>query len=369
MMHADVSSNGKSPAKASQGVAGSGASSAAQSLSASQAVVVLDHGTGAKLSQELVSLIIQELGDTYLGELEDSAICDVAAGRIAITTDSFVVDPPFFGNGDIGKIAVCGTVNDLSVVGAKPKYLTLAMIIEAGFPLERVRRVVASVRDTAREAGVKIVAGDTKVVGPGEADGIFLNTTGVGCFERPPLRMLDVRPGDRILLSGPIGNHTVHLLSIREGLGFETRVLSDCAPLNGMIERVLGAVPQGSVRSIRDVTRGGLSAVLHEYATKLGRMVRVHEEALPIQHETEMATQMLGINAIHAANEGCAALFVAPEYAEQVLRELRAHPYGALATIVGEVGAAPEARVEMVHRGGRTSTLEELEGAELPRLC
>jgi len=249
-----------------------------------------------------VQTVVEILGDVYLGEMEDSALLPIEGNRIAVTTDSFVADPPFFGNGDVGKIAVCGTVNDLAVVGARPLYLTLAMIIEAGLPMERLVQVVTSVRDCAREAGVKIVAGDTKVVRKGEADQIYLNTTGVGVVEREPLRMKHVRAGDKVILSGPIGNHTVHLLSIREGLGFEERVLSDCAPLNGMIADLLGATAADAVHSMRDVTRGGLSAVLHEYSAATGLTVRVREEDLPIQHETRMATDMLGINPIHAAN-------------------------------------------------------------------
>lgn len=331
--------------------------------------VVLDHGTGAKLSQRLVQTVVEILGDVYLGEMEDSALLPITGGQIAVTTDSFVADPPFFGNGDIGKIAVCGTVNDLAVVGARPLYLTLAMIIEAGLPMEALVRVVTSVRDCAREAGVKIVAGDTKVVRKGEADQIYLNTTGIGVLDREPLRMKHVRAGDKVLLSGPIGNHTVHLLSIREGLGFEERVLSDCAPLNGMIDGVLNGAPAGAVHSIRDVTRGGLSAVLHEYSSATGLTLRVHEEALPIQHETRMATDMLGINPIHAANEGCLALFVDAAAVDEVLALLHAHAYGRDAVVIGDVTGVSRRSVEMVEPGGRVHELEELEGAELPRLC
>lgn len=266
--------------------------------------IVLDHGTGALLSQELVRLIAETLGDVYIGEMEDSATLTVDSGRIAMTTDSFVVDPPFFGNGDIGKIAVCGTVNDLAVSGATPRYLTLGLILETGLPIRDLVRALTSIRETAREAGVLIVGGDTKVVREGEADGLYLNTAGVGVYHRDPLRMDAVKPGDKIILSGCIGNHTVHLLSIREGLGFEERVLSDCAPLSGLVDGLLAKAGEG-VRSMRDVTRGGLSAVLHEYAAKLGRVVAVDTPALPIQLETAMAADMLGINPLHSANEGC----------------------------------------------------------------
>ncbi|MET9773210.1 hydrogenase expression/formation protein HypE [Streptomyces sp. NPDC006367] len=331
--------------------------------------VVLDHGTGARRSRELVELIAATLGDAYTGEMEDSAILSVDGSRIAVTTDSFVVDPILFGNGDIGKIAVCGTVNDLAVAGARPLYLTLGMILEDGLPLSTLVRVLTSIRDTAKEAGVVIVAGDTKVVRKGEADQIYLNTTGVGVFERPPLRMRDVRPGDKVILSGPIGNHTVHLLSIREGLGFETRVLSDCAPLNGMLAGVLEATGGEGVHSVRDVTRGGLNAVLNEYASLLGRTVLVDEPALPVQAETHMAMDMLGVSPLNAANEGCVCLFVDPSVADTVMETLRSHPYGTGAAVIGEVTDEPEPRVLLQDAEGRRETLAELAGAELPRLC
>lgn len=331
--------------------------------------VVLDHGTGAKLSRELVELIVSVLGDVYIGEMEDSALLAHGGGQIAVTTDSFVVDPPFFGNGDIGKIAVCGTVNDLAVVGARPLYLTLAMIIETGFPIKSLVRVLESIRDTAREANIQIVAGDTKVVRKGEADNIYLNTTGIGVFDRDPLRMRNVKAGDRVVLSGTIGNHTVHLLSIREGLGFEERVKSDCAPLNQMIESLLITVNTEAIRSIRDVTRGGLSAVLHEYSSMLGKGIDVTETAMPIQMETAMAADMLGINPINCANEGCVCLFVSPDYVDQVVSHLRNHRYGQDACVIGEVLDEDITRVRLIGRDGHAREIEELQGAELPRLC
>jgi hydrogenase expression/formation protein HypE len=331
--------------------------------------IVLDHGTGARLSRELVNLVAEILDDVYVGEMEDSAVLSVGGEQFALTTDSFVVDPPFFGNGDIGKIAVCGTVNDLAVAGADPQYLTLAMILETGLAMDAFIRVITSIRETAREAGVRIVAGDTKVVRAGEADQIYLNTTGIGVLRRPALRMKNVRPGDRIVLSGPIGNHTVHLLSIREGLGFEQRVLSDCAPLNGMVGEVFKAVGDDVIHSMRDVTRGGLNAVLNEYASALGRSLLISEPALPVQNETRMAMDMLGIDPLNAANEGCACLFVAPAAVEEVLTALRAHPYGQHAAEIGEVTDERKRQVQMRSADGRLATVEELSGAELPRLC
>ncbi|WP_329107985.1 hydrogenase expression/formation protein HypE [Micromonospora sp. NBC_01699] len=331
--------------------------------------IVLDHGTGAQLSHELLDLITETLGDVYVGVMEDSAVLTVESTRLAMTTDSFVVDPPFFGNGDIGKIAVCGTVNDLAVSGATPRYLTLGMILETGLPIARLVQVLTSIRETAREAGVQIVGGDTKVVRAGEADQIYLNTAGVGVFSREPLRMSDVRPGDLVILSGQLGNHTIHLLSIREGLGFEARVSSDCAPLNNMLDGVFAKTAPGVVRSIRDVTRGGLSAVLHEYAERVGRVIAFDAPALPIQPETAMAADMLGINPIHCANEGCVALIVDPAAEQDVLAALTAHPYGTHAVTVGVVTDRVGTEVVMRDADGRESVVEELRGAELPRLC
>lgn len=331
--------------------------------------IVLDHGTGAKLSQDLIRTMTELLGDVHIGKMEDSAVLNIGNNKIAMTTDSFVVSPVFFGNGDIGKIAVCGTVNDLAVMGAKPLFITLAMIIEEGFLIEDLKRIIISIRDTAREAGVKIVAGDTKVVGRGEADKIFLNTTGIGTFEREPLSMLNVRSGDKIILSGNIGDHSIHLLSIREGLGFEQRVKSDCAPLNNIIEALLSSSLASAVVSMRDVTRGGFSEVMHEYSQSTGHVVCCDEARLPIQAETRMAADMLGVNPIHLANEGCLCLFVRSEHADEVVNFLREFEQSKNATVVGEVSIEAGCQVLMRQSDGDSYTLEQLVGAELPRLC
>lgn len=335
----------------------------------SNEVIVLDHGTGAKLSQRLIHQITETLGDVHIGKMEDSAILPVTGEKIAITTDSFVVTPLFFGNGDIGKIAVCGTVNDLAVMGATPKYLTLALIIEAGFPIADLMKIIESIRDCAREAGVKIVAGDTKVVNKGEADKLFINTTGVGVFERDHLNIHNVQAGDKFILTGPLGNHSIHLLSMREGLGFESRVLSDCAPLNGVIDRLLINDVGDSVRSIRDVTRGGFTEVMHEYAQALNLNIAFNETDLPIQKETEMAADMLGVNPLHLANEGCLCVFVCASKAEEVVALLRDFEYTKGAVIVGEVTHTNGQDVLITSKAGIEQKLEQLEGAELPRLC
>lgn len=334
-----------------------------------QETVVLDHGTGAKLSRELVELIAKTLDDTYLGAMEDSAVLELPRNTIAFTTDSFVVTPLIFGNGDIGKIAVCGTVNDLAVSGARPLYLTLSLIIEDGMPINDLLTVIKSIRDTARQANIKIVAGDTKVVGKGEADILFINTAGVGVFERPPVSIQNVRPGQKIILSGYIGNHSIHLLSMREGLGFERNVLSDCAPLNHMINSLFEKIPGDKIASMRDVTRGGLSAVLHEHASAVHGKIRFYQENLPIQAEADMAADMLGINVINLANEGCLCLFVDADVADEVLALLQKDPLGEKAAIIGEVVDAVKPQVVMVSSDGSEQIVEELHGAELPRLC
>lgn len=331
--------------------------------------IVLDHGTGAKLSRELVGLIVDELGDVYIGAMEDSAVLEIHSGKIAMTTDSFVVAPYIFGNGDIGKIAVCGTVNDLAVVGATPLYITLALILETGFSIADLRTILRSIRSAAIKAEVKIVAGDTKVVGKGEADGIFINTTGIGIIKSEPLSMSAVKAGDKVIVSGFLGNHTVHLLSIREGLGFETKVLSDCAVLNGPIAEILSSVKEGAIRSIRDVTRGGLSAVLHEYASAIQKNITFEERLLPLQFETIMAAEMLGINPINLANEGCLCIFVSREEAETVISVLKSIPETSQASVIGTVTDSNDPKVMMISRSGQLVEIEESIGAELPRLC
>lgn len=329
--------------------------------------IILDHGTGARLSHDLIDTIVKTLGEANAGIMEDSAILPVGADKIAMTTDSFVVDPVIFGNGDIGKISVCGTVNDLAMSGATPHYLTLGLVLEEGLEFATLRHIIASISKTALEAGVKIVAGDTKVVKKGECDKIFINTAGVGLLNRPPLRMADVKPGDKIILNGYIGNHAIHLLSIREGLGFEERVLSDCAPLNGLLKAALDTAGE-AVHSARDVTRGGLAAVLQEYAGSLGRKIHIKHDDLPLQPEMLMAADMLGVDPLNLANEGCAALFVDPARADKVLETLKAHPFGEQAKIIGEVTDEPGDELVMT-KDGETHVVEELQGAELPRLC
>jgi hydrogenase expression/formation protein HypE len=339
-------------------------------------VIQLDHGTGGGMSQELIAeLIAPRLGAVHSGRMEDSAVLELDCRRIALSTDSFVVDPIFFGNGDIGKLAVCGTVNDLAVSGAVPRWLTLSLVLEEGFPLADLERVLDSVREAATAACVEVVAGDTKVVRAGEVDKLFINTAGVGVFEREvELGVSRVGPGDAVIVTSWLGNHSVHILSIREGLGFEERVLSDCAPLDGLVWSVLEEyAPQ--VHCMRDITRGGLGTVLNELADGAGVSIRIEERRLPIQHETAMAADMLGLNPLYLANEGNVCMVVAEEAAAEILELVRWHPYGRAAQIVGAVresgsGSAKNGSpVTMVRSDGAEAVVELLYGAELPRLC
>jgi hydrogenase expression/formation protein HypE len=346
----------------------------------SAGVIQLDHGTGGGMSRELVAeLIAPRLGAVHSGRMEDSAVLALDAAHIALTTDSFVVDPIFFGNGDIGKLAVCGTVNDLAVSGALPRYLTLALVLEEGLPIADLERVLDSVREAAGAASVEVVAGDTKVVRAGEVDKLFINTAGVGVFEREPrLGVSRILPGDAVIVTGWLGNHSIHILSLREGLGFEERVLSDCAPLNGLVWNVLEEhAPH--VHCMRDITRGGLGTVLNELAAGAGVSIRIEEGRLPIQHETAMAADMLGVDPLYLANEGNICMIVAPEAAIEILEAVRWHPHGRAAQIVGAVreptgrcaigGASIAGAVSIVRADGTEALLELPYGAELPRLC
>jgi hydrogenase expression/formation protein HypE len=333
-------------------------------------LIRLDHGTGGGLSQELIAeLIAPRLGSVHHGRMEDSAVLTIDTERIAVTTDSFVVDPIFFGNGDIGKLAVCGTVNDLAVAGATPRYLTLALVLEEGFPIIDLERILDSVREAAEEAGVGIVAGDTKVVRAGEIDKIFINTAGIGELARGvQLGVERIAPGDAVIVTSWLGNHSIHILSIREGLGFEQRIPSDCAPLDGLVWNLLEEHGP-RVRCMRDITRGGLGTILNEVADAARVSMRIEQDGLPIQHETAMAADMLGVNPMYLANEGNLCLFVEGAAAEEILEVVRWHPYGRAARIVGTVVERGEHAVTMLTQDGTEATVEVLYGAELPRLC
>ena len=287
-------------------------------------VVTLAHGEGGRLYRELVEQVFLPAFDNpIINDLGDSALCPNYGERLAMTTDSFVVRPRFFPGGDIGHLAVCGTVNDLAVSGATPLYLTCSMILEAGLPLAELRRVCASMADAARLAGVRIVTGDTKVVEKGACDGLFINTAGVGLFQREPLAQR-VLPGDAILVSGNVGDHGLAVLSARESLSFDPPLASDAAPLNGLIDCLLTAVPQ--VHALRDATRGGLAAVVNEWADAGGVAITLEEAAVPVDRRVRSACQLLGLDPLLSANEGKVVAALPESCAERALAALREHP-------------------------------------------
>ena len=335
--------------------------------------IVLGHGSGGRLSADLLrDVFLPAFDNPTLRALEDQATLaiDLPAGaRLAMTTDAFVVRPLFFPGGDIGRLAVCGTVNDLVVGGARPRALTAAFVLEEGLPIADLRRIVASMRDACAAAEVTIVAGDTKVVDKGKADGCFITTTGVGVV--PAGRQLSIaaaRPGDRILVSGTIGDHGVAILSVREGLEFETELASDAAPLGGLVEALLSACP---VRLMRDPTRGGVASALHELAAASRVSVVLDEASLPVRGEVRGACELLGLDLLHVANEGKVLVVVGREHVDSALAALRAHPLGRDAACIGEVvsadGDPPIVRMRSLVGGERVVAM--LAGEQLPRIC
>lgn len=332
--------------------------------------ILLAHGSGGLLTQELIrEVFVHHFANPMLEELGDAAVLPaLPPGRLALTTDSYVVQPLFFPGGDIGKLAVCGTVNDLAVSGATPLYLTCGFILEEGLPLEMLEQVVHSMAVTAREAGVQVVAGDTKVVNHGAADKLFINTAGVGVIP-PGVRLGPqyLRPGDVLLINGTVGDHGLAVMLAREGLGFRSDLVSDCAPLNGLIAGVLAAAP-GAVRCLRDATRGGLATVLNEWAA-VGVGLELEESAVPVRESVRAACEFLGLDPLYAANEGKVLLAVAAEQAEVVLAALRAHPLGREAARIGRVTAEHGGRVVLRTVFGARRILQLLTGAQLPRIC
>ncbi|WP_419992798.1 AIR synthase-related protein [Streptomyces boninensis] len=280
----------------------------------------------------------------------------LGAGTPTVLSATYVVDPPFFADGDIGQVAVCGTVNELAAAGAAPLGLALSAVIEAGLPLRRVRRVADSVRDAAGAAGVVVMDVDTRVVRAGEADQIYLHTAGLG-VRRPTRDGPEPRSGDRLIVSAPLGGFGAHLLSVRASLGHESVISPGCAPLVGLLGQVRGAVPTGALRAVRTVGRGGLAATLLAYAGDTGLGLRINEDALPVRYEVQVALNELGVDAVQAATAGCVCLIVAPEAAELALAALRRHPCGQDAAVVGEVVPAGAVAVELVRADGRATAL------------
>jgi hydrogenase expression/formation protein HypE len=330
--------------------------------------ILLAHGSGGKLAHELVEKsFLQAFSNPLLAKLDDSATFDFS-GRLAFTTDSYVVNPIFFPGSDIGKLAVCGTVNDLAMAGAVPLYLSLSFIIEEGLPQQDLMQIVSSVKEAAEEAEVQVITGDTKVVDRGTADKLFINTAGVGLVpEGMDISGSKAEPGDKVILSGTIGDHGIAVLSQREGLSFSTKLQSDCAPLNKLVADIIKVSSQ--IHCLRDPTRGGLATTLNELATQSKVGIKIEEEKIPVREEVYAACEMLGFDPLYVANEGKLVAIVAPEDAEAVLDRMQQNTYGRNAAIIGEVRQEHPGRVVMRTRLGASRIVDMLVGDLLPRIC
>jgi hydrogenase expression/formation protein HypE len=332
--------------------------------------IVMGHGGGGKLGNELVEhLFLPAFRNAALENLGDAAVLNLSSGRLAMSTDSFVVQPLFFPGGSIGELAVNGTVNDLAVSGAIPKFLSASFILEEGFPLAQLAAIVDAMAAAAATAGVQIVTGDTKVVERGHGDGCYINTSGIGVLREGiqvgPHRAV---PGDAILVSGFIGDHGMAIMSVREGLEFESQIRSDCAALNGMIAAVLDSAGQ-AVHAMRDPTRGGLASTLNEIAQASGVGISIDERRLPVRTEVQSACELLGLDPVYVANEGKAVFFVAQDAAAQVLEILHAHPLGRDAAIIGQVTAEHKGMLVARTQMGANRVIAQQIGEQLPRIC
>jgi len=333
--------------------------------------VMLAHGSGGTLGHELVQRVfLAHFDDPALGALEDATGLDLGDGRgqTVFTTDSYVVQPLFFPGGNIGKLAICGTINDLSARGARPLYLSVGFILEEGLPLEELEQVVGAMAATAKRAGVRIVTGDTKVVERGSADKLFINTAGIGVVPAGvSISAQNARPGDAVLINGAVGDHGLAIMTQREGLRFQSPLQSDCAPLNGLVEKLLDDGIQ--VHVLRDPTRGGLATTLNELAESSGVSIEIDETAVPVHEAVRAASELLGLDPLYVANEGKMIVIVPGEAADAALRSMRAHADGAEAAIIGRVGDGPAGRVTLRTVLGTHRLLDMLAGEQLPRIC
>jgi hydrogenase expression/formation protein HypE len=331
--------------------------------------VDMSHGAGGRAMAQLVDeLFLAALDNPLLRKLNDQACFAPPPGRLVLTTDSHVVTPLVFPGGDIGSLSVHGTINDVAMAGARPLYLSAGFILEEGFPLAELKRIVESMAAAARAAGVPVVAGDTKVVEKGKGDGVFITTTGVGVVpEGVDISAERARPGDAVLISGTLGDHGVAILSKRANLDFETEIRSDSAALHGLVAAMVAAVP--GIRCLRDPTRGGLAATLNEFAQASGVGFRVREEAVPVKPEVHAACEFLGLDPLNVANEGKLVAVCAASDAEKLLAAMRAHPLGRDAANIGEVVADEQRFVQMRTRLGGWRIVDWLTGEQLPRIC
>jgi hydrogenase expression/formation protein HypE len=330
--------------------------------------IVLGHGSGGKLSHDLLKrLFLPELGKAAPRALDDSAVLTIGGEKLAFTTDSHVVAPLFFPGGDIGRLAICGTVNDLAMSGAIPVALTCGFVIEEGLSFDILQRVVQSMRDAAAEAGVYVAAGDTKVVQKGGADKMFVNTSGVGRIPAGvDISGANAKPGDVVIVSGTLGDHGIAVLSAREGLGFETDLQSDVAPLNHLVEAMMKV---GGIHVLRDPTRGGLATTLNEIAEQSGVVIELNEQAIPVKPQVRAACEMLGFDPLYVACEGKLVAFVEAGDADKILTAMKTTRYGEDAAIIGRVIATGEPKVRLKTAIGGTRLVDMLPGEMLPRIC
>lgn len=332
--------------------------------------IVMGHGAGGRMSHQLIQkAFVSVFQNTALNAGDDAALVEPGLRqKLSISTDAHVVSPLFFPGGDIGKLAVCGTVNDVAMLGAKPLYLTAGFILEEGLPMDTLKRVVESMRAAAEEAGVQIVAGDTKIVQKGKADGMYITTAGVGVVrEGVNVGGANAKSGDVVILSGTIGDHGIAVLGARGELGFQSSLQSDVAPLNHLIDAILDVSP--NVHVLRDPTRGGLATTLNEIATQSNAGILLREETIPVHPEVNAACEMLGFDPLYVANEGKLVAIVPKEEAEKVLAVMKSTKYGEGAVVIGEVVAEPKSRVLLKTALGSTRVVDMLAGEMLPRIC
>jgi len=332
-------------------------------------LILLGHGSGGRLSHDLIkNIMVSAFANPLLAELHDGARFSIGGTKLAFTTDSYVVKPRFFPGGDIGKLAVCGTVNDLAMCGATPLYLSAGFILEEGLPVVELKQIVESMRATAKIAGVDIVTGDTKVVERGAVDGIYINTAGIGAvLPQADITARRVKPGQVVIVSGYLGDHAIAVMSERHGLTLPAQIISDCAPLNGLIQELLTEVP--AISMLRDPTRGGLATTLNEIAADAGVGIVLEESALPVRPEVQAVCELLGFEPLYLANEGKVVTFVEKEYSEKVLRIMRQHPVSAAACIIGTVTDKAAGQVALRTMVGGLRLLDMLSGEQLPRIC
>ena len=330
--------------------------------------ITLAHGSGGRLMHELIdSLFMKELGNAVLREKKDSAILKIGSRKIAFTTDTYVVDPIFFPGGDVGSLAVYGTVNDLAVCGAKPLFISVGIVMEEGLEMAVLKKIAASVGLAAKRSGVKIVTGDTKVVEKGSCDKVFINTSGIGEVYRDGLSTARIKAGDTVIVSGPIGEHAISVLSTREGLDFGTNVKSDSAPLNGLITKALKA--SKNIRFMRDPTRGGVATTLCEIVEGNAFGIAIDEKAIPVREGVRQACELLGLDPLYLACEGRVILVVAKEDAAKVIRALGSNANGKAAQIIGNVTGEHKGRVILNTVAGGKRIVDMLAGEQLPRIC